>query len=200
MEEIVKCANCSYPIDANAANFLIESSKKGGDTKLLCPNCKILIEEAILKETQNYNMILAVLTGLVGGAIGAIVWYLVVSFTGWQVGIVAIAVGWLVGQGVVLGAGRKRGYQLQVISVILTIIAMLASEYFVLVYFYHDAGYFGSLPINIFLKIYGSNIFSFEGILTLVFYGIAIWQAFVIPAPRKLEGDVVIPGSTANKE
>ena len=50
--------------------------------------------------------------GVIGGAIGAVLatalWYGVVAITNWQVGIIAVAVGFIVGQGVVLGAAATR--------------------------------------------------------------------------------------------
>jgi hypothetical protein len=180
------CASCSNSLDSKG-EFYVLKGKKGERDKVLCSNCMTQMEDTLRKEVQDPNLPLALLAGLSGAALGAVVWYLLVRFTGWQVGIVAVLVGWLAGKGVVIGSGQKRGTNLQVLSVILTVIAMLASEYFVFNYFFHEAGFSGNIPVGDFLGVYRSYLFSGDGFLTIVFYAIAIWQAFVTPAPRKLK-------------
>lgn len=185
------CTNCSNPIREKSTYFRVQGKKKGEGMSFLCPECFTKITEGLVKENQNPNILLALVAGVIGAAVGGIIWYLITVFTGWQIGIIAILVGWLAGRGAILGAGNKRGSSLQILSIIITIFVMLASEYFIFNHFFNEAGFSGSLPIDGFLRVYKDYIFSFEGIITLVFYGIAIWQAFRTLAPRKLVGELI---------
>jgi hypothetical protein len=193
MENSTVCVNCSNPINTKSEFFKLKSNKNSGYASFLCPSCLNQVEESFKRETQNPNLPVAFLLGLGGAAAGAVVWYLIVRLTGWEVGIAAWLIGWLTGKAVVFGAGRKRGVPLQVISIVLTIAAMIASEYSIFNYFFNNEGYSGNLPLNLFFEVYGSYIFSFQGMLTILFYALAIWQAVVIPAPRKLKGEMVRP-------
>jgi hypothetical protein len=142
--------------------------------------------------------------GVVGGAIGAVLatglWYGVVTATHTQFGFVAIAIGFIVAQGVVLGAGRHPSILLVPVSLALTFVALVVSEYFIARFLINEG-------LAEFQSLMGSP--EFEGIelsyaelqatfqamspidiirgslesdpLTLVFWAIAGWEAFVIP-------------------
>ena len=125
--------------------------------------------------------------GLVGGAVAAVlataVWYGVVAATQFQVGLVAVAVGWLVGQGVAYGAQRRFSIGLIPISVVLTVLALAISEYLIIVHFVSQE--FGEAipliqPPDLIVEVITTSITSDP--LTLVFWAIALFQAFVIPA------------------
>lgn len=58
--------------------------------------------------------------GAVGAVLGAALYFLVLVVTGWQVGLVAIAIGFMVGFGVRLGTQGRGGRRFQVLAVVLT--------------------------------------------------------------------------------
>jgi hypothetical protein len=62
----------------------------------------------------------AIVFGLVAGTLGAAVWYGVRRLTGYEIGLIAIAVGFLVGAGVRAGSGGRGGRRYQVLAVALT--------------------------------------------------------------------------------
>ena len=138
--------------------------------------------------------------GVIGGAIGAVLatalWYGVVAITNWQVGIIAVAVGFIVGQGVVFGAGRHPSIALVPISVAFTLVALVVSEYLIANHLYGVAvaeiaaemgmsveevagvAELAGLPTNPIELIR----FSLESEpITLLFWAIAGWEAFIIP-------------------
>ena len=125
--------------------------------------------------------------------LSALIWYGIVVVADYQLGIIAIAVGWLVAQGVMLGAGRKRGPSLQAISVVITIGAMAASEYLIvrhiLIQLAVEEGYFVN-DVPFLLPLEDIWFLIFEGIkadpITLVFWAIALWEAFSLPAKQRL--------------
>jgi len=141
-------------------------------------------------ETENINLLGAFLLGIGAAAISCMVWYGIVVVTQWQVGYVAVAVGWLVANGVIYGAGRKRGMALQLLSVMITLLAMVASEYLIvrhyLVEYLVEQGA-TDLPmlysIDLMLELIVESIKADP--LTLLFWGIAGWEAFAIPAKRQ---------------
>lgn len=126
------------------------------------------------------------LVGLVAAVVASALWYGVVVITDYQVGIVAIAVGFLVGQGVVLGAGRRGHVALVAISVLLTFLALAISEYLVVMHvleqeFMAPGESLDRIqPIGLVVEIVTDSLQADP--LTLLFWGIALFQAFVIPA------------------
>ena len=142
--------------------------------------------------------------GIIGGAIGAVLatalWYGVVTVTHWQIGWVAVAVGFVVAQGVVLGAGRHPSIMLVPVSIVFTLVALVVSEYFIARFLINEGlaefqsllgttGYEGmEMDYAAFLDwfrtatpvdIVRSSIESDP--LTLLFWAIAGGEAFIIP-------------------
>jgi hypothetical protein len=129
------------------------------------------------------------LGGLLGGLVAAVfatgLWYAVVAVSQYQLGIIAIVVGFLVGQGVVLGAGRHPSVALVGISVVLTLLALVISEYLIVAKFVGDQLAPGQSlelmqPPTIVLDVVAASVQ--EQPLTLAFWAIALFQAFTIPA------------------
>ena len=122
------------------------------------------------------------LAGLLAAVLATAIWYGVVALTSYQLGIVAIAVGFVVGQGVVLGARRHASIALPVISVVLTLLALAISEYLIVAYF---VGQELGVPIDIvqppdFVVSVITDSLAADP-LTLAFWAIALFQAVAIP-------------------
>lgn len=69
----------------------------------------------------------AVMLGGIGGVVGAGVYYAVLALTGYEIGLVAIAVGFLVGIGVRVGSGGLGGRAYQVLAVAITYLAIVST-------------------------------------------------------------------------
>jgi len=188
---VTNCTRCGAAIPEGRA---ISFPDKGGQAArvTICPTCAStsLIARAVKTETEDPNLVGALAFGLGAAALSAILWYGIVVLTNYQLGIVAIAVGWLVAQAVMRGAGSKRGPRLQALSVACTLVAMALSEYVIVHHFTAQSmaqrGY-GSIPLL--LPVETMVLFVVEGLkgdpLTLLFWGIAVWQAFTLPAARR---------------
>jgi hypothetical protein len=60
------------------------------------------------------------LFGLVAAILGAVLYYAVIAITNFEIGIVAIAIGYMVGYGIRLGTRGRGGRRFQVIALVLT--------------------------------------------------------------------------------
>ena len=122
------------------------------------------------------------LAGVVAAVLASAIWYGVVAVSHYELGIVAIAVGFIVGQGVVLGARRRASMLLVVISPILTLLALAVSEYLIVAHF---VGQELGVPIDVvqppdFIVSVVTESLAAEPI-TLAFWAIALFQAVAIP-------------------
>jgi len=136
-----------------------------------------------------------ILGGLIGGLIGAVaatvVWYGIVTTTHIQAGIVAIAVGWIVGQAVVLAAGRA-SLALVAISLGFTLAALAVSQYLITVRLINDILVEEAIGIQLPILVAPADALGllvdwFEhDPLTLLFWAIALFEAVVIPWRRAM--------------
>jgi len=209
------CYSCggirgAIQLDVGGAPTAAPSSALGSSTALTSPEVAatfasgIPIAEVAAPAPAEPATMGDVAGGVIGGAIGAVLatalWYGVVTVTHWQIGFVAVAVGFVVAQGVVFGAGRHPSILLVPVSVAFTLVALLVSEYFIARFLLNEG-------LAEFLSLIGTP--ELEGIdltyaelqaeiqamspidivrsslesdpLTLLFWAIAGWEAFIIP-------------------
>jgi len=135
---------------------------------------------------SNNEILGGLIAGLIAAALATGIWYGVVAVSQYQLGIVAIAVGFIVGQGVVLGANRRGSVVLVAISVVLTLLALAVSEYLIVAHFVGQELAAEGLTLNLIQPpdfIVGVVMDSVQADpLTLVFWAIALFQAFAIPS------------------
>jgi hypothetical protein len=112
------CAGCKQPIAG-------EYYEVNGQT--FCPTCKSEVERMFGGTPGPSGLMRAMAFGLGGGVLGALLYFLVVKFSGYQLGLIAIAVGWLVGQGVRMGTGGRGGALYQTIAIVITYLAIVTS-------------------------------------------------------------------------
>ncbi len=185
------CAHCGVAIPAGS-----ELTFRGGDKKApdvtMCSNCARTVERALEAETEDISSVNALLLGLGAAILSSVAWYGVVVVTNYQLGIIAVGVGWLVAQAVMLGAGRKRGASLQGLSVAITVLAMGFSQYLIVRHFAAQSlakrGYTNIpllLPLDLMVKLIVESLKAAP--LTLLFWAIAVWEAYKFPAARRLQ-------------
>ena len=103
---------------------------------MLCESCHLAFQNAKAPGNAASRFFGAAALGTVAAAIGCALWMLVTELTGYEIGLIAIAVGYLVGMAVHVGARRVGGvaYQLLAVfltysAVVMTYVPMIANEF-----------------------------------------------------------------------
>src|SRR5262245_1702224 len=95
--------------------------------KLLCEACRRRIEADWTGGSASSRASRAFLLGLGGAIVGAGIYYAVLALTGYEIGLIAIVVGFLVGKGVRMGSGNRGGPGYQAMAMALSYLAIVAT-------------------------------------------------------------------------
>lgn len=109
------CSACSHPI--STFYFTLE-----GQT--LCSGCKRTVEQQTAPVREWSLILRAALFGLGAAIVGAGIYYGVIAITEFEIGLVAILIGYMVGHAVRKGARGRGGLRLQLTAVFLTYLAV----------------------------------------------------------------------------
>ncbi len=112
------CSSCSKSI---------EDSYFEQNGQVLCKLCCDKIKVELNSSSGPLRFGKALSFGIIAGAIGAGIYYAVLSLTGYEVGLIAIVVGWLVGTAVNLGAEGRGGWFYQLMAVLITYSAIVST-------------------------------------------------------------------------
>lgn len=125
------------------------------------------------------NLVLGIVYGLLLGIVGAVIWAIVVKFTGYNMGIVAILVGWLVSEGFVL-AGRSTSNLIGLIAGGIALQSIFLGEALSMIVIVAE---YWNVPIleavqNMYLTKLPQLIIESSNIYNLIFYFIAVRYAY----------------------
>ena len=95
--------------------------------QVACERCKSESELAQLKRVGASGYLRATLLGSLAGAAGAAVWYAVRATTDYELGLIAIAVGYAVGAAVKKASGGRGGPLFQALAIALTYVWISAN-------------------------------------------------------------------------
>jgi hypothetical protein len=97
------------------------------DDTVACPRCRT----ATLRKREGGSgfgrFARATLYGSLAGAAGAAIWYAVRALTGYEVGLIALAVGLMVGAAVRAGSARRGGWRYQALAMALTYLSIVST-------------------------------------------------------------------------
>ncbi len=180
------CAECGKEISAEEV-IRTENST-------FCPSCYQQLRQALQtmidQQSQDINYIGAVGGGLLGGLLGALVWWGFTALTHFAIGFIAILIGFAAGKGVVMLSGNKRAASLQALAVVISIACFALASYWVnrtfLLQAVHDQGMEGTLPLipnpSLLIEVVKLDV----GLWDVAFLGITIWESWKIPKPISL--------------
>jgi hypothetical protein len=112
------CAACQQPIADSYFDV---------NGQITCPTCRQTIADTLEKNPGWTAPFKALGAGLAGGLVGAFLYYAVLKLTGYEIGLIAIVVGLLVGRAVRWGSGGRGGRVYQVMAVAITYLAIVST-------------------------------------------------------------------------
>lgn len=95
--------------------------------QVLCAVCKDAAQDSLQGGSRVGRLLSALAFGTIAAAVSAVGWYAITELTGYELGIVAIAVGILVGAAVRAGAKGRGGWLYQTLAVAFTYLAIATS-------------------------------------------------------------------------
>jgi hypothetical protein len=92
-----------------------------------CEKCRYDVEAERNLGSGAARFARAIVGGSIGGLVGAVLYYAVLALTGYEVGLLAIVVGFLVGAGVRWGSRGRGGWAYQGLAIVLTYVAIVST-------------------------------------------------------------------------
>ena len=183
----IQCAECG--------TRLVEGQdRQKTDDAVFCRPCfdrlTHELDQVVAAQGQDINYSMALVGGLGGAVLGALVWWGFTVLTEIAFGLVAVVIGFAVGKGVTMLAGGKRHLNLQIMSVVISTLGFAYASYLVnrtfILQSYAEAGE----PIELALlpnpELFYGVVTAGAGVMDLVFLGIVVYEAWKIPAPLQL--------------
>jgi hypothetical protein len=112
------CAACSA--DVTTSYYEVNGA-------VMCLSCRAKVRAQLTGGSGSARFAKAVAFGLAAAAVGSALYYAVLALTGYEIGLVAIVVGFLVGRAVNLGSQGRGGRAYQVLAVGLTYFAIVTT-------------------------------------------------------------------------
>ncbi len=187
--QVVKCSQCQKEV--NTSECYTYKGKKGEEI-FLCETCREIAEKAFKEETKNPNMVMAFVFAVVAALAAGVAWFYITIITSYQIGYIAIGVGFLIGFAVLHGSGKKRGAPLQIMSAAMTLVTLFVSQYFIVLHYTRvyllehraEYGYNGEwFFISPFHPDMLKQMFSPIG---LVIWAVGIYFAYSLPKQRTI--------------
>ncbi len=193
----LSCAACKRPVSGEYYT--------AGD-KAVCADCRGAILASLQGGSGLARFVKATFFGLLAAALGAGIYYGVRAATGYEIGLVAIIVGFMVGAAVKKGSEGRGGWRYQLLAVFLTYCAIVATYVPAIIegIRQHPAVQESlSSPLGL-IKLAGyilaiPFLAGFENIIGLLIIGFALYEAWVINRKMRvsLAGPFRAPGSPA---
>jgi hypothetical protein len=187
-EDIVMCSLCQRQV-AKPTTYLVNA-------QVSCAECVAKVRAALAAQVpRGANLLVAAAGGLVGALVGAIVWAGVAIATNFEVGYIAVLVGFLAGLGVKIGARTQRGALLQYLAAGLAVVGLLAAKYMLFVHVMvnlgHEKGvdisYFDGRILSVFPEALGQMVSAFDALFLIL----ALMAAYRVPKAVPISIDKV---------
>lgn len=152
----------------------------------VCASCKAAAQQALVARIDAAGLGKALAAGLAGAAVGSALFYVVETISGYRIGLIAIAAGFLVGHGARWGTDGRGGLLAQILAVGLTYSAVAFS--YLPAVLEHNAGQIGIgelVPVTLFLLALPVRM-GIESPLGLLIVAFGLYEAWRITAAPRL--------------
>ncbi len=112
------CSMCNTPLKGSYFSVNMQS---------MCANCTETVRTTIARKSGTGDVLKSILFGIGAGIAGSLIYYAVLKFTGYEIGLIAILVGYMVGRAVMIGSGHRGGLQYRIIAVLITYISIVST-------------------------------------------------------------------------
>ena len=185
--EAIQCAECGTVLAEG-------QDRETTDDSVFCRRCfnnlTSQLQQAVAAQGEDINYSMAAVGGLLGAAIGVLVWWGFTVVTNIAFGLVAVVIGFAVGKGVVMFSGNKRSQGLQITSAVIAVFGFAYASYLVTRTFVQKAlaeqGQEAILPWVPAPDVLISVLQLGFGFMDVVFLAIVVYQAWKIPAPIRV--------------
>ena len=183
------------PVCARCEKTLTGDDRVDTGDRSFCRGCyetlRAELRQGIEGMSRDVNYPMAVAGAVLGGALGVLLWWGFTALTKISFGLVAVAIGFLVGHGAIRFSGNKRAGGLQAVAIAVAALSFLVATYLVNMTFINqelsrrgDARRLPLVPVSV--DAFALVVYAGSGIMDLVFLGIVIWGAWRIPRPLRL--------------
>jgi hypothetical protein len=114
----LSCDNCQIPLHDHYYEI---------NGRMTCERCRYGLEDAFKTRPGFSGFAKALGAGLGAAAVGAGIYYAVLALSGYEFGLIAILVGWMVGKGVNWGTRGRGGPLYQTLAILLTYMAIVST-------------------------------------------------------------------------
>jgi hypothetical protein len=180
---LVRCELCSASVRVDESRF--------ANGHRVCATCAGQLESELARASVPADVLpRAVAMGALGALVGAGIWALVLIVTKFEIGYLAVLVGFLAGLGVKYGARGATGRQLQKVAVACTFVGLVATKYLVFAHFFSVAAAKEGVALGYFspgvLLTFPRAVFSMLTPFDLLWVLIAFSSAWRVPAPPRV--------------
>lgn len=113
-----KCGICHNPLAGSYFSVNMQST---------CASCTENIRQHFQRPSRVGEVLKSIAFGIGAGIVGSLIYYAILRFTGYEIGLVAILVGYLVGRAVMIGSANKGGLKFRIIAVLITYMAIVST-------------------------------------------------------------------------
>ena len=157
----------------------------------ICSACATRLGQELEAEQGSWTEFpFAMAAGGVGAVLGAAIWAAIVVATNFEVGYVAVLVGFLSGYGVKLGAGKGRGQGLQVAAAFMAVAGLVLAKYFIFAYMVSSSMSAKGQAIAWYdprlLQMFPKMIVALSTPFDLLWILIAVSAAYRVPSPTQV--------------
>jgi hypothetical protein len=150
---------------------------------VVCATCRGQINAQLTGGSGSTRFAKAVGLGLLAAAAGSAIYYAILAMTGYEIGLVAIAVGFLVGKAVNRGSDGRGGRPYQVLAVGLTYLAIVTTYIPLSIRTVPNAS---DLPALLALAVAAPVLAGFRNIIGMLIIAFALFEAWRMNGPVQL--------------